>query len=94
MKAKQIKYEYDIANLYISIKNNSGEHTLVFYKKDENNFPFAHITGEIKFGSFNSAYKYINDNDIKVYNISNGSYKAEIEKYNKTIGITGQMTLF
>lgn len=87
---------YSIANLYINLDRNSDRKTLVFYKRNNEtlSWDFGKRIHEIEFESFNSAYKFILDNDIKVYNISCGSYAKEIANYNKKIRDTGQLFLF
>lgn len=87
---------YSVANLYISIEKSSDAKILVFYKRgnETSNWDFGKRIYEIEFESFNSAYKFILENDIKVYNISCGSYAREITNYNKKIRDTGQLFLF
>ena len=87
---------YSIANLYINLDKISDRKTLTFYKRNNKTLhrDFGKRIYEIEFESFNSAYKFILENNIKVYNISCGSYAKEIANYNKKIRDTGQLLLF
>lgn len=93
---KNIPKHYSIANLYVDITPNSDKKTLVFYAKNKNepHWFFGDRIAEIEFETFNLAYKFILENEIEVYNISQGSYAKEIKKYNENILKTGQLFLF
>lgn len=92
---KLIPENYSVANLYIDLNKNSNKRTLTFYAwdKDIKDWFYGDVICEIEFETFNSAYKFILENEIEVYNISQGSYAKEIQKYNKNILETGQLTL-
>lgn len=88
--------EYDYANLYenlfIQDKNSrifygsgyNGSKTLTFYNDKNTGQMWSRIeNADIQFTNFEEAYYFILTNKIPVYNMSQGSWKKEIQEYER-----------
>ena len=91
-----IPEEYDYANLYESCVQDkesrifigsgyNGLKTLVFYNDKNTGKMWSKIEcTDLEFINFAEAYYFILTNNIPVYNISQGSWEKEIQKYERS----------
>ena len=87
--------EYDYANLYENLIQDkeskiyigsgyNGSKTLSFYNDKNTGEMWSRIeNADIEFINFEEAYQFILNNNINVYNISQGSWQKEIQEYER-----------